>query len=108
MATPDEMLVHTKMDQQKFGGYQLMANPMNLHISSTSLLMLFTLFQQASRTSKYHPEEKLQQQFLAKCCLLQDKWFIDPDCFSSIADNMAIDTWDDGDESCYFNKISNP
>ncbi len=81
---------------------------MNLHISSTSLLMLFTLFQQASRTSKYHPEEKLQQQFLAKCCLLQDKWFIDPDCFSSIADNMAIDTWDDGDESCYFNKISNP
>jgi hypothetical protein len=62
----------------------------------------------ASRTLKYHPEEKLQQQFLAECCLLQDKWFINPDCFSSIADNMAIDTWDDGDESCYFNEISDP
>jgi hypothetical protein len=46
MAAPDEMLVHTKMDQQKFGGYQLMVNPMNLHISSTSLSMLFTMFQQ--------------------------------------------------------------
>jgi hypothetical protein len=21
---------------------------------------------------------------------------------------MAIDTWDDGDESCYFNEISDP
>jgi hypothetical protein len=45
MAAPNKMLVHTKMDQQKFGGYQLMANPMNSHTSSTSLLMLFTLFQ---------------------------------------------------------------
>jgi hypothetical protein len=37
--------VGTYKDQQKFGGYQLMANPMNSHNSSTSLSMLFTLFQ---------------------------------------------------------------
>jgi hypothetical protein len=34
------------MDQQKFGGYQLMVNPMNSHTPSTSLSVLFTLFQQ--------------------------------------------------------------
>jgi hypothetical protein len=50
-----------------------------LNLSFDAIYPVSAISNKASRTSKYHPEEKLQQQFLAECCLLQDKWFINPD-----------------------------
>jgi hypothetical protein len=39
---------------------------------------------------------------------LQDRWFDNPSCFSSIADIINPDSWDNGEGGCYFNDISNP
>jgi hypothetical protein len=56
----------------------------------------------------YHPTEKVQKQFLAKCYFLQDKWFHDDDCISSLIAHMPVDTWDDGSNDVYFNDIADP
>jgi hypothetical protein len=58
------------------------------------------------RTTKYHPNQKIPQSFLAKCYLLQDNWFEDPTCMVNISDKLILDSWDT--DSYYFNEISNP
>ncbi len=62
----------------------------------------------AGRPSNYHPNEKMQKQFLAECYLLQDTWFQESNCFSSLADHMLVDTWDDGMDGTYFNDVFDP
>jgi hypothetical protein len=52
----------------------------------------------------YHPQQKIQQQFLAECYLLQDTWFSDPNWFTAFS--TILDTW--GTNEKYFNKIKDP
>jgi hypothetical protein len=54
----------------------------------------------------YHPHQKLQQFFLAKCYLLQELWFADPTCLDVVSHNLTLDSWASG--GLYFNDISNP
>jgi hypothetical protein len=58
------------------------------------------------RTTKYHPNQKILQSFLAKCYLLQDNWFEDPTCMANISDKLILDSRDT--DSYYFNEISDP
>ncbi len=39
---------------------------------------------------------------------MQDRWFDDPSCFSSIPNIMNLDSWDYGEGGYYFNDISDP
>jgi hypothetical protein len=54
----------------------------------------------------YHTQQKIQQQFLAECYLLQDTWFSDPNCFTTFTDSIILDTWDMNE--MYFNEIKDP
>jgi hypothetical protein len=54
----------------------------------------------------YHPHQKLQQCFLAKCYLLQEPWFADPTCLGTVSHNLTLDSWASG--GLYFNDISDP
>jgi hypothetical protein len=54
----------------------------------------------------YHPQQKIQQQFLEECYLLQDTWFSDPNCFTAFIDNIILDTWDTNE--MYFDEIKDP
>jgi hypothetical protein len=58
--------------------------------------------------STYHPNEKLQKQFLTEWYLLLDKWFQENDCCSSLVHHMPVDSWDDGTSKVYFNDIADP
>jgi hypothetical protein len=77
-------------------------------ISFDSIYPVPAISNKASRLSNYHPDEKLQKQFLTNCYFLQDKWFQEADCFSTLAHHMALDTWDDGNNRLYFNDIADP
>jgi hypothetical protein len=54
----------------------------------------------------YHPQQKIQQQFLAECYLLQDTRFSYPNCLTAFTDSIILDTWDTNE--IYFNKIKDP
>jgi hypothetical protein len=77
-------------------------------VSFNSIYPIPAITNKACRLLNYHPEEKLQKRFLAECYFLQDKWFQESDCFSSLADHMSIDTWDNGNDGIYFNDIADP
>jgi hypothetical protein len=77
-------------------------------ISFDSIYSVPAISNKASRSSNYHPDEKLQKQFLTNCYFLQDKWFQEANCFSTLAHRMALDTLDDGDDKLYFNNITDP
>jgi hypothetical protein len=80
----------------------------NLNLSFDAIHPVPAISNRANRTSDYHPEQKIQQQYLAECYFLQDRWLNDPTCFSSIADIMNFDSWDKGEGGYYFNDISDP
>jgi hypothetical protein len=54
----------------------------------------------------YHPHQKLQHCFLAKCYLLQEPWFADHTCLDAVSHNLTLDSWASG--GLYFNYISYP
>jgi hypothetical protein len=54
----------------------------------------------------YQPQQKIQQQFLAECYLLQETWFSDPNCFKTFTDSIILDTWDT--DEINFSKIKDP
>ena len=56
--------------------------------------------------TRHHPAQKLNKSFLAECYLLQEPWFNDPTCVSSVTDNLFFDTWDS--DGYYFNEIFDP
>jgi hypothetical protein len=58
------------------------------------------------RTTEYHPNQRIQQGFLAECYLLQNSWFEDPTCMAAINSNLVLDSWDT--EEYYFNEVSDP
>ncbi len=80
----------------------------NLNLSFDAIHPVPAISNRANCTSEYHPEQKIQQQYLAECYFLQDRWFDNPSCFSSILDIMNLDSWDNGEGGYYFNDISNP
>ncbi len=53
--------------------------------------------------TNYHPVQKLQQSFLAKCYLLQDTWFEDPTCLAATSANLILDLW--ATDEYYFNDM---
>jgi hypothetical protein len=80
----------------------------NLNLSFDTIHPVPAISNRANRTSDYHPEQKIQQQYIAECYFLQDRWFNDPSCFSSIPNIMNLDSWDYGEGGYYFNDISDP
>jgi hypothetical protein len=64
----------------------------NLNLSFDAIHPAPAISNRANCTSDYNPEQKIQQQYLAECYFLQDRWFNDPSCFSSIPDIMNLDT----------------
>jgi len=56
--------------------------------------------------TQHHPTQKINKGFLAECYLLQEPWFDDPTCVSSVTTNLRLDTWDS--DGYYFNEIFDP
>ncbi len=84
------------MDQQKIRrllidgeSYKL---AYNLNPSFDAIHPVPAVSNRANRTSDYHPEQKIQQQYLAERYFLQDRWFDNPSCFSSITNIMNLDS----------------
>jgi hypothetical protein len=60
----------------------------------------------SGHVTEYHPQQKLLQNVLTKCYLLQDSWFDDPTCLTMMSEHLILDTWDL--DAYYFNDIPDP
>jgi hypothetical protein len=45
-------------------------------------------------SKRFHHQQKINKGFLAKCYLLQDPWFEDPTCLTSLSNNLTLDSWE--------------
>jgi hypothetical protein len=43
-------------------------------------------------SEQFHHQHKINKGFLAKCYLLQDPWFEDPTCLTSLSNNLTLDS----------------
>ncbi len=43
-------------------------------------------------SKQFHHQQKINKGFLAKCYLLQDPWFEDPTCLTSLSNNLTLDS----------------
>jgi hypothetical protein len=57
-------------------------------------------------SKQFHHQQKINKGFLAECYLLQNPWFEDLTCLTSLSNNLTLDSW----ESDYptFNDLSDP
>jgi hypothetical protein len=45
-------------------------------------------------SEQFHHQQKINKGFLTKCYLLQDPWFEDPTCLTSLSNNLTLDSWE--------------
>jgi hypothetical protein len=57
-------------------------------------------------SKQFHHQQKINKGFLTKCYLLQDPWFEDPTCLTSLSNNLTLDSWE-SDNSTFIN-LSDP
>ncbi len=113
VAAPIATLALIKMVPLRFDAFPSTANHMNLLTPTILFLSPCTLFQLSPTLLTAHrpiiPWRKCRNNSLPSATsFLQDKWFHDDDCISSLIAHMPVDTWDDGSNDVYFNDIADP